>query len=210
MGSSGEVSHGLPHMRIDLQKMLHDGIRGALADEQRQQDRGATNRARSQHFIEHLGSHLRGTLTGGDVRVLTRGNEANRRELGLNELLFDVLACRGTTTPATRSGRPLWHVTRGLWAIESEFSRDSRAAVVDFNKLVLADCDSKLFIGPRGDHENDLVATLAGPAAHCRGATYLALVPHPEGWTSSNFAASRLFVWQEGWQTFDGAVPHKA
>jgi len=74
--------------------------------------------------------------------------EYMRMDFGVNELLFDVLVCEYASTRAAKSNKDLLFVSKGLWAIESELARDSRQALRDFQKLALADCENKLFVGP--------------------------------------------------------------
>lgn len=66
--------------------------------------------------------------------------------------------------------------------VESELARDSREAVRDFQKLVRADCENKLFVGPQVDDSGAFRRPLGAVAARCRGTTYAAFVPHPDTW----------------------------
>src|SRR4051812_25010027 len=68
------------------------------------------------------------------------------REFGMSELLFDVLAVECGTLDTSHADGSLLFVKKGMWAIESEFIADARRMLYDFNKLVLADCESKLFV----------------------------------------------------------------
>ena len=164
-------------------------IEAALRTAQAYPDEGDSpshiHRNRSKHFVEALAVHLRDLYSAQtNLRVLSKHFDGYRHEFGLNELLYDVLVCETSTVLSAAEATPLLFVTRGLWAVESEFARNSREAVHDFNKLVLAATESKLFVGPQVADEAAFIAPLLAPAVRCKGAVYVALVTHPAEWRS--------------------------
>ncbi len=76
----------------------------------------------------------------------------------------------------------LTYVTRSLWAVESEMAHDTREALHDFNKLVLAASSNKLFVGPKVANADAYLNSLLLPARCCSGSIFVALVPHPGTW----------------------------
>jgi hypothetical protein len=160
--------------------------------------RGIVNQDRSRRFVEALGDIARNQRNSDSERVLTKHNESNHAEFGLNELLFDVLWCDTAATPAMEADVMLRYVTRGKWAVESEFAGDSRKALFDFNKLVLADAEAKLFIGPTTPNWKAFLAPLGVAAENVRGQLYVALVPHPREWKSRNEQDIMIFRWSSG------------
>jgi len=159
---------------------------------------GHVNRERSRRFVEALGDIARSQRNNDSERVFTKHHEPNRAEFGLNELLYDVLWCDTATTPAAEADVVLRYITRGMWAVESEFAEDSRKAVFDFNKLVLADTEAKLFIGPATSNWEDFLTPLKVVAENVKGQLYVALVPHPRHWKSRNEQGIMILRWSNG------------
>lgn len=156
------------------------------------------HRERSRQFVEALGVFARGQIVNTTERVLTKYHSNHREEFGLNELLYDVLWCDTATTPDTDANVPLRFITRGKWAVESEFARDSRQAIYDFNKLVLANTEAKLFIGPITSDCEAFLVPLASVAENVTGAMYVALVSHPSEWGSQQEHDPLVFRWSSG------------
>lgn len=86
------------------------------------------------------------------------------------------------------------YVKKGIWAVESEFARDSSQAVVDFNKLVLASADDKLFICSQVNDQRAFLDTLGPVADACSGKVYLACVPHPRDWREGEMQEVELYL----------------
>jgi hypothetical protein len=179
-------------------------IDAALLAAQTQADEGETprviHRNRSKHFVEALAHAFRDCYKSTPTaRVLSKHFDLHREEFGLNELLFDVLVCDTSSVLSARDSARLTYVTKALWAVESEFARDTREAMFDFNKLVLAAADSKLFVGPLVDDEASFIEPLTYPAKTCTGDVYVALVPHPDQWASQGALAHVYKFSQSEW-----------
>jgi hypothetical protein len=160
---------------------------------------GDIHRARSKNFVEALADRLRAAhQPDPQVAVLSKHFAENRKLFGLNELLFDILVCRTATTRSANGSHTLTYITNAVLVVESEFERNSREAMFDFNKLVLAASETKLFVGPRVSEETAFLKPLAQAAAHCGGVVLVALVPHPADWK----AGARLDV--SGYQWTNG------
>lgn len=165
-------------------------LEAALANAHQQPDEGdglsLIHRNRSKHFVEALVAQFRQLYSDRPiVRVLSKHHKLYRNEFGLNELLFDVLVYDTSSVHSARNAASLTFVTQGLWAVKSEFARDTRQAIFDFNKLVLAVTKSKLFIGPIVADEEDFLEPLLGSAARCGAEVLAALVTHPSDWPKS-------------------------
>lgn len=131
--------------------------------------------------------------------ILAKHSNYYRREFGLNELLFDILVCETDRVTSSNRKKVLTYVTKSIWQIESEFSRNSREAMYDFNKLVLGASENKLFIGPQVSNERAFLQPLEKPARYCASNTYVALVPHPSEWKRVN-PDVHCWVFRNGWQ----------
>jgi hypothetical protein len=146
--------------------------------------------------------------------VLSKDFAGNRERFGLNELMLDILACEVRDVPAAVSTRKLTVVTKGILAVESEFARNSRQAIRDFNKLVLCHAEYKVFIGPRISNERAVMTLLGEAAMYCTGCVLIALVPHPSDWSRERpMQAVVGYTWRSAkWQKIsveqDGAAPN--
>src|SRR5205823_91869 len=78
---------------------------------------------RSIAWIKALSAELH-EVYGDTARVLSKYDNANRNDLGLNELLYDINVVE-TRTVRSASGRHELHfVNNALWEIESEFQEN--------------------------------------------------------------------------------------
>jgi hypothetical protein len=138
---------------------------------------------RSRQFVEALVAALRKSYIGDpSVVVLSKFHLQNRNRFGLNELLYDISVCDTATTLSAHQGKELTYVRKCLWSVESEFARDTRQAIFDFNKLVMSSADNKLFVGPQVTKNKAFLATLGPVADSCSGSVTVALIPHPAKW----------------------------
>ena len=130
-----------------------------------------------------------GRTTGQDeaVRVFSKGCRANRKEFGLNELLYDVSVCRSGTVRSSVHGRQLPYIREVLWQVESEFALDGREALKDFNKLVCGSAQNKLFAGPLVAANEGFINVLLPAARVCTGRIVVVLLPHPGRWGDAAF-----------------------
>ena len=164
---------------------------------------GVRNRKRSCAWVECLAEELRKTFESvdRDVRVFSKEHRKNRADFGLNEMLYDLCVCETATCDSHTGRKQLRYITRVLWLIESEFAKNSVAAVKDFNKLVLGAAENKLFIAPcLGDRNRDATfrARLLPVAQRCVNAAsshvYLAQVPHPDAW--DQLPRGNIMLWK--------------
>jgi hypothetical protein len=160
---------------------------------------GDIHRARSKNFVEALADCLRAVHQADPgIAVLSKHFAQNRKRFGLNELLWDILVCRTAATRSAKGSKTLTYITKALLAVESEFARDSREALFDFNKLVLSGSDTKLFVGPRVADEMAFLNPLGQAAAHCGGVVVVALVPHPADWKPGARLDVNGYQWANG------------
>jgi hypothetical protein len=179
---------------MKLKTLIHASLEHAAALPDEGAKQGIIHRNRSKLLVEALAAGFREAYSAQPaVRVMSKHSSLNRPEFGLNELLFDVLVCEtGKTRSATQSTE-LTYVTMALWTVESEMARDTRQALFDFNKLVLAAGSNKLFIGPKVADTNAYLESLLLPARCCSGSVFVALVPHPSLWDSCELSVD---LWQ--------------
>ena len=126
---------------VDVNNLVLDAL-GSAAQKFRNdvsRGRGNLHRRRSQEFVSKLGIGLEQAYEHEpDVITMWQGNDSHRRDMGMNELLFDVSTVRVKRTPPPRRGQELSVITEVLWSVESEFAINSRETVYDFNKLVMS------------------------------------------------------------------------
>ena len=152
---------------------------------------------RSQHFVACLAKELERNYEGrAGVFVLSGGFSKHKARFGVNELLYDVLVCEAMEIPSSSGQTRLTAVTKGLVAVESELARDSRQAVIDFNKLVLSSCETKLFVGSQVHDRVSFNKTLETSASHCSGHVHLALIPHPDKWDGLAAEEASVEYWK--------------
>jgi hypothetical protein len=80
-----------------------------------------------------------------------------------------------------------------MWQVESEFAKDSRQALIDFNKLVLGSADNKLFVGSQVSETASFLNVLSPAAKACQSNVFGALIPHPSRWMAEE---CRVQVWK--------------
>ena len=168
---------------MNIVSVVQTALDSAAATDIERTSKQQLHRERSKRFVENLASALRAQLEDpSTTSVLSKHYHRNRQRFGLNELLFDVLVCETGTTISALNYEELTYVKKGIWAVESEFARDSREAVFDFNKLVLGAAENLLFIGPKVEDQEGFLSPLSAPADCCEGEVYVVLVPHPADW----------------------------
>ena len=125
------------------------------------------------------------------------GDHDNRKDFDRNEYLYDLSVYECARVPTTSWGAGLSYIKRAVWQVESEFERSRRAAMVDFNKLVIGNAEHKLFVCPRTKNEQAFLEPLGYPATHASGHVFTAVLPHPSLWKrGSPFV--HLWEWRNG------------
>jgi hypothetical protein len=171
----------------DIASVVRTAFAKAKGEEVRSDAPGHPHHERSRLWVEALADEFRRTYADDpSVRVFSKHHDGNRRDFLLNELLHDVAVCRVVSVPAAVHKQDLLYVAEALWQVESEFARDSHQAIVDFSKLVIGSAHSKLFIGPQVRDNESFIQVLAPAAAATSGDVFLALLPHPASWDSSD------------------------
>jgi hypothetical protein len=180
---------------------ISEVIKQGYANAKRQKTYGASKRAlhnrRSKAWVESLAGGFRSVYKDDPaVKVFSKGYEQNRNDFGINELLFDVTVCRVATVPSAVHKKELLYIKEPLWQVESEFARDSRQSLIDFNKLVLGSAQNKLFIGPKTRNRHAVLGVLVKPADVCKGKVFAAFLPHPSTWDKDD--SEPEVYWFEG------------
>lgn len=188
---------------VNLGRIIEESFEAAKEKPDDGETPGSIHRNRSKNFVESLACELEKWCKGnGSVASLSKHNQDNRDQFGMNELLFDVTVCQYSTVISSTSGKELYFVTKGLWLVESEMARDKRQALFDFNKLVLGNSENKLFVGPHVDNEDDYLRVLSAPAEHCSGETFVALIPHPDVWLEEVDHCINVWRWDRSENSF--------
>lgn len=187
----------LQHLESALRKAMHPDV-----PEDSSLGAGPRNRKRSCAWVEALADELRLVYRPEDnFFVFSKECKDHRKPFGINELLYDVTVVETALCASHSGSKQLRFVTRAVWLIESEFARDSAAAVKDFNKLVLGASDNKLFVGPRLSNDSDDTRfrdALIPVARKCVNAeshnVFLAQASHPNSWTED--AEPTVALWK--------------
>jgi hypothetical protein len=186
---------------LNIKQIIKDSLVVASAMPDEGTDEGIIHRNRSKHFVESLAAALREFYRAEKgLFVLSKHHGDHRLEFGLNELLYDILVCKTAQVSSSLENEVLTFVTKAIWLVESEFARNSREAIYDFNKLVLGSSENKLFVGPQVSDEPSFLQPLCEPAKYCDSKTYIALVPHPSDWRRRALDV-HCWIFENGWQS---------
>jgi hypothetical protein len=179
----------------DVKQLLQE----ALQQAQSEPDTGATtqkiNLNRSQSWVKALAEQLKKRYQGDtDIRIFTKSDYSNRRDFGLNELLYDILVCRVGEVESSVHKKKLCFIKEVLWQVESEFAHNTRSALVDFNKLVLGSGKNKLFVASqvKKSTEHSFLQVLQPAAQYCTGDVYVGMIPHPSNWVDTD---NEIHLW---------------
>jgi hypothetical protein len=170
---------------MDPEKLIAQALKQAASEQYGGLLGGSLHRERSSRWIEALADAFRAQYADDpSIRVFSRHNEANKDDFLLNELLYDVSVCRVDEVRSAVQKRLLAYVREALWQVESEFAKNSRETLKDFNKLVCGSARCKLFVGSQVNDNGSFVDVLLPAALACSGEVYVALLPHPKEWGS--------------------------
>jgi len=194
---------------MDIQQILKTSFNSVIDEFRGVSPSGPTHRKMSSAWVESLSDSFRAYYQDDQsIRVFSKGNDENIRDFGVNELLYDILVCRVASVTSAKHGKVLYYVSEAIWQIESELAKDSRQALLDFNKLVLGSAINKLFIGPLVQDPYSFIEVLLPAARFCNGDVYLSLIPHPESWYDDYDEKSSIRVWKlgEDWLEVDTLI----
>ena len=153
------------------------------------------HRIRSQNLVDELARGFQRHYEDNPmVRVFWARNNKNQSSFNLKELLYDITVCEVDETPSATGRALMSFVTKTHWIIESEFERNSRAAIVDMSKLVLGQSENVLFIGPSVGPKEGYMDMLGNVARRCIGRVYLAIIEHPSRW-KTHLSSPELYLW---------------
>jgi len=171
----------------DIKQLLQKSLALAQAEPDKGKSVQEINQNRSRSWVKFLADQLLTHYQSEqDIRVFSKYDETNRKDFGLNELLYDIVVCKVGEVLSAKHGKKLLYIKETLWQVESEFARNSRQALIDFNKLVLGSAYNKLFIGPQVSEVEPFVSVLKPAARACTGNVYVALIPHPAKWKGTS------------------------
>jgi hypothetical protein len=167
-----------------------------------------THHLRSRNWISALAAQFRAQYPDDQtIRVFCQQDSQHRAQFGRNELLYDVLVARVASVDSARQRKELSYIQEVLWQVESEFARNSREALFDFNKLVLGSAHNKLFIGPDVHEPSRFLEVLRPPASACSGIVYAALVPHPDRWDGNEHSIAVWRLRDDMWEVCQPRCP---
>lgn len=190
-------------MHENINEMLKKAFKNALAEAQKNETADFKNIERlyhaqcSQIWIKHLSDVLLKLSIQQDIKkqylAFYKGNAENRQIFGLNEFLFDIVIAETMQFDTASKKRniqakadKLTAIKKATWIIESELqTKNSRALLVDMNKLVLAKADYKMFVmsqdsGRTRQWAINTFRELIHEEEHSN--VYLVTIPHPRDW----------------------------
>jgi len=181
---------------LSMLRRSYEGVNPSLPPKRRER---SSHRSRSQKWVDQLARQLQNKYPRNlGYRVFWLGNRESRRDFGLNELLFDIAVCRVSRAKSPVHARELHLVSRSIWQVESEFAKNGRQALFDFNKLVMGDSIHKLFIAPLVSPVSEYLELLEAAARHCTGTLFVAMVPHPSDWSDYHASDISLVKYRGG------------
>ncbi len=161
---------------------------------------------RSKHFVELLAEGFRNRYSdNSNIKIFSKHFYGNRDEFGINEYQYDVLVCEVDSVISAKQQKKLPFIKEAIWLVESEFARNTREALKDFNKLVIGNSKYKLFIGPLNSVNDAFINTLLPAARKCNGTVYITLLSHPDSWDKGKIVFS---IWKlnQRWQLIYSCV----
>ncbi|MCF8316504.1 MAG: hypothetical protein K9I71_10285 [Ignavibacteriales bacterium] len=162
---------------------------------------------RSKHFVELLAEGFRNHYSNNsNIKIFTKHFNGNRKEFGINEYLYDVLVCEVDSVISAKQQKKLPFITEAIWLVESEFARNTREALKDFNKLVIGNSKYKLFIGPLNSVNDTFISALLPAAKKCNGIVYIILFSHPDSWDKGSRIDFSIWKLNERWQMIYSCV----
>jgi hypothetical protein len=199
---------------VMVARVLEGALRRAMKSANRrmlshdyQGGNGRENARRSSQWISELATSVRRHLARHQSRIIEQGDwgqsecvvfdrscKDNRSHFRLNEFLFDILIAQ-TTELKSQRGRTLRAIAQVHWAVECELKRtDSRAILIDMNKLIVSHAENKLLIISRDtslvEWSCQTMDTLFG---NTPGNLFLATIPHPATWDKQLTAEVQWF-----------------
>ena len=196
-------------MKENLEKLIRLAfieakVKAFVEEDGQTDDPKLFNARRSRYWVEALAENLLFSARQGrpnDEEYLTfyRSKEyeenglRQRQIFGLNEFLFDIVVGKMVDIPTASTYRNLQSdyatlkgIEKAIWIVESEFQfKDSRALLVDINKLAISKAKNKLFVISLDEQSKinpwakDVIKKLMrGDDAN----VYLASIPHPKNW----------------------------
>jgi hypothetical protein len=131
----------------DVKQLLNEALQQAQSEPDIGETAQKVNMNRSKNWVKALAEQFKKRYEGDtEVRIFTKSDYSNRRDFGLNELLYDILVCRVGEVESSIHKEKLCFIKEVPWQIESEFAHNSRSVLIDFNKLVLGSGENKLFV----------------------------------------------------------------
>lgn len=173
----------------DVKQLLQDALNQARSNPDTGETAQKINMNRSRSWVKALAEQFKKRYKGdSEIRVFSKSDPSNRKDFGLNELLYDILVCRVGEIESSIHKEKLCFVKEVLWQVESEFAHNTRSALIDFNKLVLGSGKNKLFVASqvKKGTENLFLSVLQPAAKYCTGDVNVCMIPHPSKWGDSN------------------------
>jgi len=172
----------------DVKQLLQEALKQAQSESDTGETTQKINLNRSRSWVKSLSEQFKKRYEGdSEIRVFMKSDYSNRKDFGLNELLYDILVCRVGEVESSLHKKKLLFIMEVVWQVESEFAHNTRSALVDFNKLVLGSAKNKLFVASqvKKGTENSFLKVMQPAAGYCTGDVYVGMIPHPANWVDT-------------------------
>jgi len=185
----------------EVMNLIHASFSIATTQQVEGKSKRLLHQNRSRIWVKILAQQFQHQYENdSDLRVFSKHNYSNRKDFGLNELLYDIVVCRVGKVKSAVHKKTLYYVKDVIWQVESEFARDSRQALIDFNKLVLGSAKNKLFIGSQVGDATSFLDVLRPAAKVCQGDVFTSLIPHPRDWNNNSNLIQTWRFGREEWR----------
>jgi hypothetical protein len=191
---------------MKLKTILENGFIQARREPDFGRVPGEVHWNRSQCFVEKVGQLLKAVLPADGYAVFHGRCLDNRTEFDRNEFLCDIAVYRTARLPDEMFLGNTPFICAMEWCIESEFEEsDQREMLKDFSKLLVVDAHDKLYIAPMNEKREWFRTMLHHVAkSNRRGNIWLAQMPHPRDWRTSDDSVALFGHGDIDWEPTDG------
>jgi len=99
----------------DVKQLLQETLTLAQAEPIKGNSVQEINRNKSQSWVTVLAEQFRNRYQGDpDIRVFSKDNYSNRRDFGLNELLYDIVVCRVGEVESAKHRKTLFFIDEDI------------------------------------------------------------------------------------------------
>ena len=100
----------------DVKQLLQEALQQAQSEPDTGETTQKINFNRSRYWVKALAEQFKKRYEGdSEIRVFSKTDPSNRKDFGLNELLYDVLVCKVGEVASFVHGKKLLFIKEVLW-----------------------------------------------------------------------------------------------